>query len=118
MQMFCKNCSMHIPNANIVSRKNACIYFKKNTSRRGMSEKIFVKCVSCRQKIFKSFYTSKTTNENLIDINLHSVHAAVTTGGGLTSLRSFCSSMDLPPPVPYAPYSKYLKVILKLVMRV
>ena len=77
-----------------------------------MSEKFYLTCVSC-QKIFKSFYTIKTTNENLIDINLRSVHAAVTSGGGLTSLRSFCSSMDLPPPVHTAPYSKYLKVILK-----
>ena len=68
--------------------------------------------MSC-QKIFKSFYTSKATNENLIDINLRSIHAAVTSGGGLTSLQSFCSSMDLPQPVHTAPYSKYLKVILK-----
>ena len=91
MQMFRKNSSMHIPNVNIVRRKNACIYLKKKHFKKRMSEKFYVKCVSC-QKIFKSF-TDKTTNENLIDINLCSVHAVVTSGGGLTSLRSFCSSM-------------------------
>ena len=82
-------------------KEKACIYLKKKTLQEEgcqMSEKFYVKCVSC-QKIFKSFYTSKTTNKNLIDINLHSVYAAVTSGGGLTLLRSFCSSIDLPPPV-------------------
>ena len=40
--------------------------------------------------------TSKTTSEKLVDINLRSVHAAISSGGGLTLLRTFCSSMDLP----------------------
>ena len=111
-KMFCKNCSMHIPNVNTVTRKNACIYFKKTLQEEGC-HKNFTQNMCLNHSIFKSFYTSKTTNENLIDLNLRSVHAAVTSGGGLTSLRSFCSSMDLPPPVHTAPYSKYLKVILK-----
>ena len=35
MQMFCKNCSMHIPNVNIVRRKNASIYLKKALQEEG-----------------------------------------------------------------------------------
>ena len=89
--------------------------FQKDSSRRGMSEKLYVKCLSCT-KILKTLFTSKTTSEKLVDINLRSVHAAVSSGGGLTLLRTFCSSMDLPPPIHTAPYSKYLKVILKSAM--
>ena len=61
-------------------------------------------------------FTSKSTSEKLVDINSRSVHAAVSSDGGLTLLRTFCSSMDLPPPIHTAPYSKYLKVILKSAM--
>ena len=91
--------------------KCLCV-FQKNKSRRGLSEKL---CVQCKQT-FKTFYTSKTTNEKLIDINLQSVHAATSAGGGLTLLRTVCSSMELPPPVHTTPFSKYLKVILKSVI--
>ena len=61
-------------------------------------------------------FTSKSTSEKLFDINLRSVHAAVSSDGGLTLLRTFCSSMDLPPTIHTAPYSKYLKLILKSAM--
>ena len=89
--------------------------FQENKSRRGLSEKLYLKCMQCEHTV-KTFYTSKTNDNNLIDINLRSVHAATTSGGGLTMLRTFCSSMDLPPPIHTAPYSKYLKVIAKSAM--
>ena len=41
------------------------------------------------------------------------VHATTSAGGGLILLRAICSSVDLPPPVHTAPYSKYLKVVLR-----
>ena len=53
----------------------------------------------------------KPLMKKLIDINLWSVHAA-TSAGGLTLPRNI-RSMDLLPTVHTAPYSKYLKVILK-----
>ena len=46
MQMFRKNSSMHIPNVNIVRRKNACIYLKKKTLQEEDVRKILRKmCV-------------------------------------------------------------------------
>ena len=86
-----------------------------------MSEKLYDLCkmfIMMYQDIkLKTLFTSKTASEKLVNINLRSVHAAVSSGGGLTLLRTFCSStMDLPPPIPTAPYSKYLKVILKSAM--
>ena len=44
---------------------------------------------------------------------MRSVHAATSAGGGLTLLKTICSSMNLPPPVHTIFYSKHLKVILK-----
>ena len=86
-----------------------CLFvFQQNKSRRGFSEKL---CVQCKQTLKRSY--TKTTNEKLIDINLLSAHAITSAGGGLTLLRTICSSMDLPPPVHTTPYSKYLKVTLK-----
>ena len=41
-----------------------------------------------------------------MNVYLRSVHAATSAGGGQTLLRTICSSMDLPPPVHTAHYSK------------
>ena len=71
-----------------------------------------MQCVLCKQ-VLKTFYFSKTTNEKLIDINFRSVHAAASAGGGTTLLETSFGSMNLPPPFHTAPYSQYLKFILK-----
>ena len=85
-----------------------CI-FQQDKFRRSLSEKL---CVHCVLTLTNNEHYSKTTNEKLIDINLRSAHAATSAGVGLTLLRTIGSSMDLPPTVHTASYSKYLKVIL------
>ena len=46
-------------------------------------------------------------------VNLRSVYAATSTGGGLATLRNICIALDFPAPVHPSHYSKYLKYIGK-----
>ena len=83
-------------------------------SKRGLSEKLYLQCRECKQ-IVKTFFTSNTSvnNNKNVDINLRSVYGTISADGGLSMLRTFCSSMDLPSPVHPAPYVRYIKHILK-----
>ena len=93
--------------------KENCISLKQDDkAKRGLSEKRYLYCLECNE-VIKTFYTSTTNENKLIDINLRSVHAATSSGGGLSLLRNFCGKMNLPAPVYPNPYHKYLKVILK-----
>ena len=79
--------------------KENCISLKQDDkAKRGLSEKLYVYCLECNE-VIKTFYTSTTNENKLIDINLRSVHAATSSGGGLTLLRNFCGKMNLPAPV-------------------
>ena len=75
-----------------------------------MCEKLTLKCSSCHS-VINSFDTSPTLKCKLIDVNLRSVCAATSTGGGLTTLRNICTALDFPAPVHPSHYSKYLKYI-------
>ena len=50
----------------------------------------------------------------MYDVNVRSVHASTSFGGALTSLRNFCTSMDLPAPIYPQRYGRTLKYITKL----
>ena len=90
-----------------------CISMRQyDKARRGLSEKLYLYCLHCNETL-KTFYTSTTNDNNLVDINLRSVYAATSSGGGLSLLRNFCGKMNLPAPVTCNPYGKYLNVILK-----
>ena len=47
----------------------------------------------------------------MIDVNLRSVMATTSAGGGLTMLQKMCTNLDLPPPVTEKPYSRYIKYL-------
>ena len=87
---------------------------QNDPKKRGLCEQIQLHCLSC-QKIVKSIQTSKkvvgnnTQSGRMIDINLRSVIAATSIGGGLTTLRRLCSDFNFPPPVTELPYNEYLK---------
>ena len=92
-----------------------CLVVKQNDpKRRGLCEQIQLHCLSCR-KIVKSIQTSKkvvgnsTQSGRMIDVNLRSVIAATSIGGGLTTLRRLCFDFNSPPPVTEHPYNEYLK---------
>ena len=78
-----------------------------------MCERILLTCVVCKS-IIKELNTSprvKTNETGLIDINLRSVMATTSTGGGLTSLINYNTNFNFSPPVQKAPYSRYLKYL-------
>ena len=85
--------------------------------RKGLCERITITCNSCNKDI-KTFETSPKLRNTvrrtrMRDINLRSVYAATSVGGGLAVLRSFCTAMDLPSPIYPSNYSTYLKYITR-----
>ena len=103
---FCSKC-------DLCGKEKSLSLLQHNNSKRGLYKKLYLQCRECKQTV-KTFYTSNTNvnNDRHIDIKLRSVHATISAGGGLSMLRTFCSSMDLPPPIHPAPYSRYIKHIL------
>ena len=45
----------------------------------------------------------------MLDINLRSVIATTSGGGGLTTLRRMCTEFYFPEPITKHPYNRYLK---------
>ena len=107
---FCSKC-------DICGKDKSLSLLQNNNSKRGLCEKLYLQCRECKQ-IVQTFFTSNTSvnNNKHIDINLRSVYGTISAGGGLSMLRTFCRSMDLPSPVHPAPYSRYIKHILKSVI--
>ena len=70
------------------------------SNRKGLCERLILFCKSCKINIY-TFNTSpharKTKKNGMIDINLRSVAAATSVGGGLTLLRNVCTTFDFPP---------------------
>ena len=89
---------------------------QNNEKKKGLCETLLLYCASCKTYI-KSFRTSKTnTNEQsskskIIDINLRSVVATTSAGGGLTSLRRICTDFNFLPPITENPYNKYIRYV-------
>ena len=48
------------------------------------------------------------------DVNLRGTHAIISTGGGHSSLKKFCSTMDLPAPVTSHQHNSHLKKLCHL----
>ena len=84
---------------------------QNNKKRKGMCERLLLMCVACKS-VIKEFDTSpRVKTKGLIDINLRSVMATTSTGGGLTSLRNYNANFNFSQPVQKAPYSRYLKYL-------
>ena len=86
---------------------------QNNTKRMGMCETLILYRNSCKTSI-KSFQRSKPVGkqkgrQQMIDINLRSVIAATSGGGGLTTLRRMCTDFNFPEPITEHPYNRYLK---------
>ena len=83
-----------------------------------MSEKLVLRC-SNYLAIIGSFNTSQVNTINdkrMIDINLRSVMATISSGGGLTNLRNICTNFDIPRPITEKPYRYYLKFLEKKIV--
>lgn len=78
-----------------------------------MCETLIVMCDVCKNSI-TTFKTSKKVKDtDMIVINLRSVMAATSVGGGLTTLRRLYTDFNFPQPVNEHPYNKYLKYLGK-----
>ena len=78
-----------------------------------MCETLLLQCKKCNT-VIKTFKTSNVINSSenkkskMTDINLRSVVAATSAGGGLTSLRRICTDFNFPEPVTERAYNNYL----------
>ena len=95
--------------------KNNLMLEQDDKKRKGLCERTVIKCRSCNN-IVNIVNTSYTLPNNMYDVNVRSVHASTSSGGALTSLRNFCTSMDLPAPIYPRHYGKTLNYITKLVI--
>ena len=81
--------------------------------KKGLSEKLNLRCSACR-KTYSTFYTSsKITNgsnkSQPFDINIKSVYASQTLG--LAGLKTLLANMDLPSPVEAKSYQALMKLV-------
>ena len=86
-----------------------CSNVKKN--RKGLSEELVIVCNSCEEVLTTTKASPNVGQTQRMDINLRSVYVITMTGGGLASLRSFCSGMNFPPPVYPNSFTKYMSHI-------
>ena len=83
-----------------------------------MCETLLLYRRSCQNNV-KTFKTSNIIEDNtsempnkiirMIDINLRSVVATTSAGGGLTSLRRLCTNLNFPQPITENSYNRYIR---------
>ena len=93
--------------------KNNLILEQDDKKRKGLCERILIKCRSCN-KVVNIVNASYILPNNMYDVNVRSVHASTSSDGALTSLRNVCTSMDFPAPIYPRHYGRTLKYITKL----
>ena len=82
----------------------------------GMCETLLLHCSRC-DTVIKTFKTSNVITSRqgkkskMTDINLRSVVAATSSGGGLTSLKRICTDFNFPEPVTERAYNNYIYLI-------
>jgi len=97
---------------SVCKKDNTLEVRQNNMKRKGMCETILLYCNHCNVTL-KSIETSprvksEKKRSQLVDINLRSVMATTAAGGGLASLRRFCTNFNFPEPVTENSYNNYL----------
>ena len=104
---------------NVVGRCISCgelkLQIRENVNKRpGMYEHLVLFCFSCKKDIY-SFNTStqveNVKKKGMMDMNLRSVAAVTSLGGGLASLKKLCMHFDFPRPLAEHSYQSYLKYL-------
>ena len=89
-----KVCRMKLVDERLVGNKNCNV-----NKRIGVCQNLVLFCRSCKNDIY-SFNASpqeeKEKKKEMMDINLKSVAAVTSLGGGITSLRNLCMHFDFP----------------------
>ncbi|GFT43743.1 uncharacterized protein TNCV_53741 [Trichonephila clavipes] len=77
----------------------------------GLVSEFYIDCNSCAmQSTFKSSPVFESSNHDY-EINTRNTYAMRTLGDGLRGIKTFCSVMDLPPPVSQKSYDRILNNI-------
>ena len=70
---------------------------QNNSQNEGLAEKLTLSCNNCGTK--HKFVTSKKANNRYFEVSRRSVIATMSTGGGRSSLVTFCTQMNIPSPL-------------------
>ena len=81
-----------------------------DTTRMGSASCLSLTCSSCGYS--QEFYTSKKAG-HCFEVNRRMVYGMRSIGCGLSGMKKFCSTMDMPPPVNPRAYSYHTKAILR-----
>ena len=80
-----------------------------DTKRMGSASRLSLHCISCGHH--EEFYTSKKIG-SCFEVNWRMVYAMRSIGCGLSGMKKFSSTMDMPQPVNPKAYSYHTKAIL------
>ena len=90
-------------------KSNSLQLYQKDAARKGLDERLVVYCHNCN---FQNEYLTScksNTKTKVSDVNLRRILAIISAGGGHSSLKKFCSTMDLPAPVTSHSYDSHIK---------
>jgi len=96
--------------------EKSLILKQDNKKKKSMCETLLLFCNFCKVTLKSTEASKLVVNKSsnldkqskIIDVNLRSVIATTSSGGGLTSLRRFCSNLNFPEPVTENSYNRYL----------
>ena len=89
-------------------KSNSLQSYQKDSARKGLDERLDVYCHNCNFQNEYSASSKSNTKAKVSDVNLRGTLAIISAGGGHSSLKKFCSTMDLPAPVSH-PYNSRIK---------
>ena len=90
-------------------KSNSLQLYQNDAARKGLNEPLVVYCHNCNFQNEYSTSCKSNTNTKVSDVNLRGTLAIISAGGGHSSLKKFCSTMDLPAPVTSHPYNSHVK---------
>ena len=82
------------------------------TQRMGCASCYSLQCNNCRWT--ETFYTSGQVG-HFFEVNRRIVYAMRSIGCGLTAIKRFCTTMNMPPPLGTKPFARHTKAILRAV---
>lgn len=80
------------------------------TQRMGCASCLALQCNTCGWT--ETFYTSERVG-HYFQVNRRMVYAMRSIGCGLSAMKRFCTTMNMPPPVGTKPYASHTKAILR-----
>lgn len=80
------------------------------TQRMGYASCLALQCKTCGWT--ETFYTSERVG-HYFQVNRRMVYAMRSIGCGLSAMKRFCTTMNMPPPVGTKPYARHTKAILR-----